>query len=149
MEDQTQSAVNAETSGQAVYEVWRAAIPDFVCNVPAGKWEDLPETVRAGFDAVAAQEPHEAPDANALARQVQEAWDKAFSRPSDTALDYRMARLAVETVHAAPGPAVVAAERKIRRQVSELGRLVPLGRHATPQECDAVHQAVHAIVMGG
>lgn len=40
--------------GKAVYELWRAAVPDVVCNVPGGPWEDLPVTVQAGFDAVAA-----------------------------------------------------------------------------------------------
>lgn len=43
-------------SGRAAYEVWRAAVPDYVCNVPAGPWEDLPETIQAGFNAIAAQE---------------------------------------------------------------------------------------------
>ena len=43
-------------------------------------------------------------DADALARQVQEAWDRAFSHPTDTALDYWMARMAVETVLAAQDP---------------------------------------------
>ena len=47
--------------GQALYEVWRAAVPDYVCNVPAGPWGDLPETIQAGFSAVAAQEPKAAP----------------------------------------------------------------------------------------
>lgn len=37
-------------------------------------------------------------DINALAREVQDAWDKAFSRPSDSALDYRQAVIAVEIV---------------------------------------------------
>jgi hypothetical protein len=54
--------VSAATPGQAAYEVWRAAVPEIVCNVPAGKWEDLPETIRAGFDAIVAREPHAAPD---------------------------------------------------------------------------------------
>jgi hypothetical protein len=53
--------VTAATPGQAVYEVWRAAVPEIVCNVPAGKWEDLPGTVRGGFDAIAAQQPQPAP----------------------------------------------------------------------------------------
>jgi hypothetical protein len=44
-------------SGQEAYETWRAAVPEYVCNVPAGKWDDLPPTIRAGFDAIAAQEP--------------------------------------------------------------------------------------------
>jgi len=48
------------TSGRAAYETWRAAVPEIVCNVPAGRWEDLPETVRAGFDAIAVEEPHAA-----------------------------------------------------------------------------------------
>jgi hypothetical protein len=43
--------------GKAVYEAWRAAVPDLVCNVPGGPWEDLPETVQAGFNALAAREP--------------------------------------------------------------------------------------------
>lgn len=47
----------AATPGQAEYEAFRGAIPDWVCNVPGGKWEDLPETVRNGFAAIAAQEP--------------------------------------------------------------------------------------------
>jgi hypothetical protein len=45
-----------DLSGQAVYEIWRAAVPDWVCNVPGGRWEDLPDSVRGGFDAVAAQQ---------------------------------------------------------------------------------------------
>jgi hypothetical protein len=49
--------VSAATPG---YEVWRAAVPDFVCNVPGGEWEELPETIRAGFDAIAARETHAA-----------------------------------------------------------------------------------------
>jgi len=44
-------------SGRAVYEAWRGAIPDYLCNVPGGDWEDLPPAVRAAFDAIAAQEP--------------------------------------------------------------------------------------------
>jgi|GEM_PF-1709655 len=58
-EDAAQAAIAAQQpqarSGQAVYEIWRAAIPDWVCNVPGGPWEGLPETVRAGFNAIAAQ----------------------------------------------------------------------------------------------
>lgn len=45
--------------GKAAYEVWRAAVPDVVCNVPGGAWEDLPVTVQAGFNAIAAQDAPE------------------------------------------------------------------------------------------
>jgi hypothetical protein len=44
------------------------------------------------------------PDVNELARTVQEAWDGQFTHAPDRALDYRMARTAVETVLAAAGP---------------------------------------------
>lgn len=37
-------------------------------------------------------------DVNALARDVQQAWDRQFTGASDPALDYRMAVTAVETV---------------------------------------------------
>ena len=37
------------------------------------------------------------PDVNALAREVQAEWDRQFTHSMDTALDYRMARSAVET----------------------------------------------------
>jgi hypothetical protein len=50
------------TTGRAVYEVWRAAIPNWVCNVPGGEWEDLAEPVQAGFAAIAAREPGAADD---------------------------------------------------------------------------------------
>jgi len=52
---------NAGAPGQAEYETWRAAIPDWVCNVPGGEWEDLPDTVKSGFAALAAREPQSAP----------------------------------------------------------------------------------------
>ena len=44
------------------------------------------------------------PDVNELARTVQEAWDGQFTHAPDRALDYRMARTAVETVLAVAGP---------------------------------------------
>lgn len=50
------------TPGHAVYETWRAAVPEFVCNVPGGPWDELSPAVRAGFDAIAAQQPHPAPE---------------------------------------------------------------------------------------
>ena len=53
-------------NGKTAYETWRAAVPEIVCNAPAGKWEDLPEPIRAGFDAIAAQESQPAPDFAAL-----------------------------------------------------------------------------------
>jgi hypothetical protein len=62
--------------GRAAYETWRAAVPEIVCNVPAGKWEDLPETVQAGFNAVAARVAHAAdgpcPGCESLRRQCSE-----------------------------------------------------------------------------
>lgn len=61
---------SAPCSGRAAYEVWRAAVPDYVCNVPAGPWEELPETIQAGFNAVAVQEPQPAPGAPALREAV-------------------------------------------------------------------------------
>jgi hypothetical protein len=48
------------TPGQAAYEAFRSAVPDWVCNVPAGPWDELSPAVQAGFDAIAAQEPHAA-----------------------------------------------------------------------------------------
>jgi hypothetical protein len=54
--------VTAETAGQAAYEAFRSAVPDWVCNVPAGPWDELSPAIRAGFDAIAAQEPHAAPE---------------------------------------------------------------------------------------
>jgi len=50
--------VSTSTQGQAEYEIWRAAIPDWVCNVPGGDWADLPDAVKAGFAALAARDPH-------------------------------------------------------------------------------------------
>lgn len=44
------------------------------------------------------------PDVNELARTVQEAWDGQFTHAPDKALDYRMARTAVETVLTAARP---------------------------------------------
>jgi hypothetical protein len=43
--------------GQAAYEAFRSAVPDWVCNVPAGPWDELSPAIQAGFDAIAAQEP--------------------------------------------------------------------------------------------
>lgn len=43
-------------TGQEAYEAWRAAVPEFVCNVPGGPWDELSKAVRAGFDAIAAQQ---------------------------------------------------------------------------------------------
>jgi hypothetical protein len=54
--------VTAATRGQAAYETWRAAVPEFVCNVPAGPWDELSPAIRAGFDAIAAQESHASPE---------------------------------------------------------------------------------------
>jgi hypothetical protein len=48
------------TPGQAAYEAFRSAVPDRVCNVPAGPWDELSPAIRAGFDAIAAQGPHAA-----------------------------------------------------------------------------------------
>lgn len=48
-------------TGQEAYEIWRAAVPDFVCNVPGGPWDELSKAARAGFDAIAAQQPQPAP----------------------------------------------------------------------------------------
>jgi hypothetical protein len=55
--------VSAPTPGQAAYEAFRSAVPDWVCNVPAGPWDELSPAVQAGFDAIAAQEPQPAPGA--------------------------------------------------------------------------------------
>jgi hypothetical protein len=49
--------VTAVTPGQAAYEAFRSAVPDWVCNVPAGPWDELSPAIQAGFDAIAAQEP--------------------------------------------------------------------------------------------
>lgn len=43
-------------TGQEAYEAWRAAVPEFVCNVPGGPWDELSKAVRAGFDAIAARQ---------------------------------------------------------------------------------------------
>lgn len=52
--------MSAETAGRAAYEAFRSAVPDWVCNVPAGPWDELSPAIRAGFDAIAAQEPNAA-----------------------------------------------------------------------------------------
>lgn len=56
-------------TGQEVYEVWRAAVPDFVCNVPGGPWDELSKAVQAGFDAIAAQPEPELSAAMAESRR--------------------------------------------------------------------------------
>jgi hypothetical protein len=45
--------------------------------------------------------------------------------------------------------AVIAELREVRRRVGKLGALVPLGRDATPGECDALRQEIHGIITGG
>lgn len=52
--------MTAREPGQAEYETWRDAVPDYVCNVPAGPWDELPPTIQAGFAALAAREPRAA-----------------------------------------------------------------------------------------
>lgn len=53
--------MSGQPPGRTQYEVFRAAVPDYVCNVPAGPWEELPPTIQAGFAALAAQEQQPAP----------------------------------------------------------------------------------------
>jgi hypothetical protein len=99
-------------SGQAVYETWRAATPDWVCNVPGGPWEGLPETVRAGFDAIAAQ----AEAAGQVVRDILESLCRrdglpvgSAVTPGEPAANYELAgRLGIGHVFGLPGEAPAA-----------------------------------------
>lgn len=67
MDDKTSAA----EPGQAAYETWRAAVPDFVCNVPVGPWDELSPHVRAGFNAITARTCAADSELAKLARELQ------------------------------------------------------------------------------
>jgi hypothetical protein len=80
--------VTAPATGQAAYEAWRAAVPDYVCNVPAGPWEDLPKTIRAGFDAIAAQQPEPGPGTGADVKVLAEVYWGSFTADREWTAPY-------------------------------------------------------------
>ena len=43
-------------TGEEAWEAYRAAIPEWVCNVPAGPYAELSPALRQGFEAIASRE---------------------------------------------------------------------------------------------
>jgi RyR domain len=146
---------------RAVHVAESGGRPKWDGHTTEEKYERLAELIPHELDRSDAPSAPAADGVHALAMRVQQAWNAAFAHAPDSVLDYRMARLAVEIVFAAPENDRIAAQelqpapgttgRKLEIAMAALRQIDQDGDNAraTAEEALSDIADVHLSELGG